>query len=354
MDEVLEATPATLRIKNIIGDSPAIRELFATVAKLSDTDSTVLVLGESGTGKELFARVIHKRSPRSEKNFIVVNCGAIPNELLESELFGHEKGSFTGAIRTRIGKFEMAHEGTLFLDEIGDMSPSLQVKLLRILQEQEFERVGGNGVIRTNARVIAATNKNLEKAIRENRFREDLYYRLNVIPIQLPPLRERKSDITKLIGHFIKKFNKSKNRNLLGVESDAMRAMLDYHWPGNVRELENICERLVVIKGEGMVAANDLPVQFKTDSPPNEQLQNDMLLAGAGEAELEISTDNGGPITEIPESGINLKEVMEDYEMSLIQQALEKCGWVKNRAAVLLGLNRTTLVEKLKKRGITR
>ncbi|GMT41808.1 MAG: sigma-54-dependent Fis family transcriptional regulator [bacterium] len=354
MNEAVREIHTVYPAKKIIGDSPKIQELFNTIEKLADTDSTVLLLGESGTGKELFARSIHMQSPRRGSNFVVVNCGAIPHDLLESELFGHEQGAFTGAIRTRIGKFEMAHEGTIFLDEIGDMIPALQVKLLRILQEQEFERVGGNSMIRTKVRVLAATNKDLEKAVIEKKFREDLYYRLNVIPIQIPPLRERKEDITKLIKHFIKKFNSTKNRRVSGMESEAMMALMDYNWPGNVRELENICERLVVIKGEGMITAADLPIQFKTDRPEGEQLRKDMLLVGANEADSEESGQAGGPVTEIPPSGINLKEVLEEYEMSLILQALEKCGWVKNKAAALLGLNRTTLVEKLKKRGITR
>ena len=340
---------------NIIGNSKQIRDIFGTVEKLADTDSTVLVLGESGTGKELFARSVHMHSPRRNKNFVVVNCGAIPEDLLESELFGHEKGSFTGAIRTRVGKFEMAHEGTIFLDEIGDMSPALQVKLLRILQQQEFERVGSNQVIRTNVLVVAATNIDLEKAIKEKRFREDLYYRLNVIPIKLPPLRARKDDITLLIDHFIRRFNMSKNRGIAGVTPAAMKLMLDYDWPGNVRELENICERMVVIKGEGMIDVEDLPYQFISDANQDEQLYTDMLLVGAQEADLEPQAAAApGAVMEIPDAGINLKEVVEEYEMSLIMQALEKTNWVKNKAATMLGLNRTTLVEKLKKRGITR
>ncbi len=350
------ATPGAGKgFAHIIGNSKRIREIFGTVEKLADTDSTVLVLGESGTGKELFARSVHMHSPRRNKNFVVVNCGAIPEDLLESELFGHEKGSFTGAIRTRVGKFEMAHEGTIFLDEIGDMSPALQVKLLRILQQQEFERVGSNQVIRTNVRVVAATNIDLEKAIKEKRFREDLYYRLNVIPLKLPPLRARKDDITLLIDHFIKRFNGSKNRGIAGVTPAAMKLLLDYDWPGNVRELENICERMVVIKGEGMIDIEDLPYQFISDANQEEQLYTDMLLVGAQEAELEPQAAAApGAVIEIPDTGINLKEVVEEYEMGLIMQALEKTNWVKNKAATILGLNRTTLVEKLKKRGITR
>lgn len=348
-----EAKKRVARFPHIIGSSKRIKDIFSMVSRLADTDSTVLVLGESGTGKELFARSVHFNSPRRDKNFVVVNCGAIPEELLESELFGHEKGSFTGAIRSRMGKFEMAHEGTIFLDEIGDMSPTLQVKLLRILQQQEFERVGSNQVIRTDVRVVAATNQDLEKSIREKRFREDLFYRLNVIPIKLPPLRERKEDVPLLIDHFITRFNRTKNRNIESVAPDAMRLMVDYEWPGNVRELENICERMTVMKGEGTIGLDDLPYQFRSDAAAEEQLYSDMLLVGAQEADLE-APPAPGPIMEIPESGINLKEVVDEYEMALIMQALEKTNWVKNKAAGLLGLNRTTLVEKLKKKGISR
>ncbi|MFQ5431641.1 MAG: sigma-54 interaction domain-containing protein [Nitrospinota bacterium] len=354
MNEAAAETSLEYPAVNIIGESHRIREVFDTVQRLSDTDSTVLILGESGTGKELFARSIHTYSPRRDKNFVVVNCGAIPAELLESELFGHEKGSFTGAIRSRIGKFELAHRGTIFLDEIGDMSPALQVKLLRILQEQEFERVGGNQVIKTDVRVLAATNQNMPAAIKNGKFREDLFYRLNVIPLNLPPLRDRREDIPKLVEHFIKKFNRTKSRSVTGVDGEAMKSIKEYEWPGNVRELENICERLVVIKGEGMLEAADLPPYITGDMAAQEQLKADMLLVGGNEVELEERKLKSGPLTEIPETGISLKEVVEEYEMSLVLQALEKCNWVKNKAAKMLGLNRTTLVEKLKKRGITR
>ena len=354
MNQAATDTSLDYPVVNIIGESPRIREVFDTVQRLSDTDSTVLILGESGTGKELFARTIHTSSPRRDKNFVVVNCGAIPAELLESELFGHEKGSFTGAIRSRIGKFELAHRGTIFLDEIGDMSPALQVKLLRILQEQEFERVGGNQVIKTDVRVLAATNQNMPTAIKNGKFREDLFYRLNVIPLNLPPLRDRKEDIPMLVEHFIKKFNRTKNRSVTGVDSETMSSIKEYGWPGNVRELENICERLVVIKGEGMLDVTDLPPYITGDMAALDQLNADMLLVGGNEIELEERELKSGPLTEIPEAGINLKAVVEEYEMSLVLQALEKCNWVKNKAANMLGLNRTTLVEKLKKRGISR
>jgi transcriptional regulator with PAS, ATPase and Fis domain len=340
---------------SIIGNSPKITKVFDSVKRLADTDSTVLILGESGTGKELFAQAIHDLSPKSKGNFVVVNCGAIPEDLLESELFGHEKGSFTGAIRTRMGKFELANNGTIFLDEIGDMSPSLQVKLLRILQEKKFERVGGNQMIATDARILAATNRDLVKAIREKTFREDLYYRLNVIPLNLPPLRDRKDDVPKLIEHFMTRFNTTKNRNVSSVSSDAMNKLAEYDWPGNVRELENICERLVVIVGEGEISVDDLPFHFFPDRDLDDQLLADMVLVGGEEAALDLRDElPPGFVTRVTDEGISLKDVVEEYETMLIIQALDRCNWVKNKAALLLGLNRTTLVEKLKKKGINR
>jgi len=349
-----ETKPKTEYLPGLVGRSTAMQAVYKDVHKVADTDSTVLILGESGTGKELFAKALHKLSSMSSRNFVVVNCGAIPEDLLESELFGHEKGAFTGAIRTRIGKFEMADKGTIFLDEIGDMSPSLQVKLLRVLQEQKFEKVGGNTTIKTNARIIAATNRNLKKAIAEKEFREDLYYRLNVIPLNLPPLRKRKGDLEKLIRHFIKKFNKTKNRNVTNISESALLAMSEYSWPGNVRELENICERLVVLTGEGTIEVDDLPYQLIPDSAMDEQLTADMMLVGAEEEDLKTGQpEETGLLKEIPDEGINLKSVIEEYETSLILLALEKCNGVKNKAATLLGMNRTTLVEKLKKKGIT-
>jgi len=373
-----------------VGDSTAMKRVYNTISYLLDNDSTVLILGESGTGKELVARSIHENSLNADKPLITVNCGAIPEELLESELFGHEKGSFTGAIRTRIGKFELADGGSIFLDEIGDMSPTLQVKLLRILQEREFERVGGAKTIKVNVRVIAATNQNLEKAIAEKRFREDLYYRLNVIPIELPSLVERENDIDLLISTFTQRFNKQKNRSVKGITPDALARLKNHSWPGNVRELEHMIERLVILKGEGWIETHDLPPKFRQMSPEEEtQITNDMLLVGdpddlvavgveglqAPEPPLsggafaekpsafaELRTDRLGksaplpPMTpdnfelSLPDDGLNLKETMDRFESQLILAAMERCGGVKNKAANLLGLNRTTLVEKLKKK----
>ncbi len=378
-------TPKRPNFSEFIGNSSAMRYVYQTITKLLDNDSTVLILGDSGVGKELIAQSIHENSIRCDKPFITVNCGAIPEDLLESELFGHEKGSFTGAHRTRIGKFEMAHGGAIFLDEIGDMSPALQVKLLRALQEREFERVGGAGSIKVDVRVIAATNQNLEKAMEERRFREDLYYRLNVIPIEVPPLRDRDDDVALLVGHFIKTFNKSKNRSIHGVSPEALAIMKSYQWPGNVRELKHLIERLVVLKGEGVIEKADLPAKFHDLEPADDnELIRDMLLVGEPEeikatglagmelipepAPLENETSRNSRIPGddeisaweiadvappiLPEEGINLKEAVDKYETAFILAALERSAGVKNRAAGLLKLNRTTLVEKLKKKKI--
>lgn len=315
------------RFDNLIGNSEGIEKVCSLIEKVSDTDSTILILGESGTGKELVARTIHYNSPRRHKPLIPINCGAIPETLLESELFGHEKGAFTGASSMRIGRFELADEGTIFLDEIGEMSPTLQVKLLRILQHREFERVGGTKTIKIDVRIITATNIDIEKAVRLGKFREDLYYRLNVIPIVIPPLRERAEDIPLLLEHFLDHFNKSKKKQLKGFSNEAMNLLINYRWPGNIRELENLIERLVILKGEGIVTPEDMP-----DKIINSGIEDDMASF------------------RIPDSGINLKDVVEEFENNLIVQALQKAQGIKNRAAQLLSLNRTTLVEKLKKK----
>jgi transcriptional regulator with GAF, ATPase, and Fis domain len=335
----------------IVGESEKIKDVLSIVEKILDDDSTVLILGESGTGKELIARAIHYNSKRADKPLIPVNCGAIPEELLESELFGHEKGSFTGAIRTRIGKFELANSGTIFLDEIGDMSPALQVKMLRVLQEQEFERVGGMKSLKVDIRVIAATHRNLEKEVESNRFREDLFYRLNVIPISIPPLRERRMDIPILSNHFLSKFNRIKNRNIEGFSDEAIRCLTEYHWPGNVRELENIIERTVILKGKGVVKAADLPEKVqKWDGKPHIHTEDERLVISDNEA---IEDESKVPVT-ISGSGINLNQIVEDFENKLILEALRKAEWNKAKAANLLGIKRTTLIEKLKKKGINK
>ncbi|AEH45661.1 two component, sigma54 specific, transcriptional regulator, Fis family [Thermodesulfatator indicus DSM 15286] len=318
----------------IIGKSKPMRQVFSLIEKVADTDATVLVLGESGTGKELVARAIHAASSRREGPFIPVNCGAIPEELLESELFGHEKGSFTGAVKTRIGRFELAHGGTIFLDEIAEMSPKLQVKLLRVLQERSFERVGGTRSIKVDIRVIAATNKDLQKEVREGRFREDLYYRLNVIPIKLPPLRERKEDIPLLIEHFLSRFTQRKRRKITGLSKEALECLMKYHWPGNVRELENVIERMVILANGEQLILEDVPEYILEQS--------------------QFNYKPGVQDFDIPDEGIHLPELVSEFEKKLIIKALEKTGWVKNRAAKLLHINRTTLIEKMKKQKITR
>ncbi|MGD9161557.1 MAG: sigma-54 dependent transcriptional regulator [Desulfobacteraceae bacterium] len=317
------------KFENIIGDSPQMHRVFRVIEKVADTDSTVLILGESGTGKELVARAIHYNSMRRDKPLIPVNCGAIPEDLLESELFGHEKGAFTNAIRTRIGRFEMSNGGTIFLDEIAEMSPHLQVKLLRILQEQEFERLGGTKTIKCDIRVVAATNKDLDKLVLENEFREDLYYRLRVIPIEIPPLRERRSDIPLLIKHFVDLMIKTRGKEIKGVSKDVIKAFMNYEWPGNVRELENIIERMVILTD-----ADELTIQDVPDKVVQKQRSEEI-----------------GP-SMIPDNGFSLNNAINEYERLLIIRALEKADWVKNRAAKLLNMNRTTLVEKIKKQGI--
>ena len=317
------------KFHNFIGDSPQMHKVFRVIEKVADTDSTVLILGESGTGKELVARALHYHSRRHDKPLIPVNCGAIPEELLESELFGHEKGAFTNAIRTRIGRFEMANGGTIFLDEVAEMSPHLQVKLLRILQEQEFERLGGTRTIKCDVRILAATNKDLEKAVREGSFREDLFYRLKVIPISLPPLRERRSDIPLLVHHFLTEMTKSKKRKVKGIENEVVQAMEAYDWPGNVRELENVIERMLILSEGDYLTVGDLPEKI---------------------AQKGVSA----PVVQsaLSEEGFSLSNAVNEYEKQLIINALERTGWVKNRAAKLLNMNRTTLVEKIKKQGI--
>jgi len=321
--------PQTKKFGEIIGDSPAMMNVFRAVEKVAATDSTVLITGESGTGKELVARAIHYNSDRYAKPMVIINCGAIPGELLESELFGHEKGAFTGAHRTRIGRFEMADGGTIFLDEIGDMSPDLQVKLLRVLQEQNFERVGSTKSIKVDVRILAATNKNLFNSMEEGKFREDLFYRLNVIPIHVPSLRERKSDISLLKDYFLKRMGgrrRQDRKRMKSFSDEAMDLVLRYDWPGNIRELENLIERLSVLVEEDVIQTSDLPEKIRGD----------------------ISRERS--VTQVPfDSGIGFNEAVEQYQKDLILQALNQTNWVKAKAADLLKMNRTTLVEKIKK-----
>ena len=320
---------------NIIGESPKMQSLLELVEKVADSDSTALILGESGTGKELIAQAIHQLSNRKNNNFVPVNCGAIPEDLLESELFGHVKGSFTGAIANRVGRFAMADKGTLFLDEIGDMPTSLQVKLLRVLQSREIEPVGGNSSRKVDTRIIAATHQNLEELVATKVFREDLFYRLSVIPIVVPPLRERKEDIPLLVDSFLKRMNSEKNRQITGIAPDALQALCDYQWPGNIRELENLMERLVIIKGSGMITLRDLPEKIAGVRPQ-----------AVAPAPVPVKT------VSLPTTGINFNDVIEEFENSLIMDALEKTQGNKKEAAELLNLKRTTLIEKLKKKNL--
>lgn len=325
---------------SLVGESQAIQEILRTIEKVAVTESTVLITGESGTGKELIARAIHEKSARANMPMIIVNCGAIPNELLEAELFGHVKGAFTGATQNRIGRFEAANGGTIFLDEIGELPLALQVKLLRVLQTKQFEAIGSSKTIEVDVRIIAATNRDLEDAARKKEFREDLYYRLNVLPVKTPALRERKTDIAILVTHFITQFNLQTGHNVEAPSGEIMNALMAYDWPGNVRELENLMERLVILKGQGTVDLGDLPhriFQKYAEGQP----------AGTGAlSEWEF------PRMVLPNNGVNLKNIVEAFENHLIDQALARTGNNKNRASELLMMNRTTLVEKLRKRGM--
>ncbi len=314
---------------NLIGTSNAIKKIYDFIEKVADTDGTVLITGASGTGKELIARAIHYNSSRSDKPMVVINCGAIPETLLESELFGHEKGAFTGAHKRRIGRFELANSGTIFLDEIGEMSPALQVKLLRVLQEQKFERVGGTKTIHVDLRFIAATNKNLTTAINKETFREDLYYRLNVIPVKVPTLEQRKSDIPLLIDFFLKNFQKGKEKRITGFSPEAMDALYAYDWPGNIRELENLVKRLTILCDNHIVKFDDLSENIQKQSKSIQPLEEVIL-----------------------EKEIDLSDMVKDYEKRLILEALKKSNLVKSKAAKLLNINRTTLVAKIKKQNI--
>jgi len=318
------------KFDNIIGSSPEIQKVFSRMEKMLHTDSTVLILGESGTGKELVARAIHFNGSRKQKPFIPINCGAIPAELLESELFGHVRGSFTGAVADKPGKFETANRGTIFLDEIGTMPLHLQMKLLRVLQDQEVERVGSTRRTKLDVRVISATNADIEERVRRGEFRDDLYYRLNVIPIHLPPLRNRREDIPLLTKHFLRKICTDMRRPVLEMTQEALRMLEDYHWPGNVREMENVIERAVALTDSDIIDCQDLPPQIGGVSRQGDRV----------------------PSLHVPEEGLDLTGTIAHIEQILIRQALEKSHHVKARAAALLNINRTTLVEKIRRYGM--
>ena len=312
--------------KDIIGHGTAMRNIFRTVEKVADCDTTIMLNGETGTGKGLIARAIHRASGRHDKPFIQINCGATPEGLLESEFFGYRRGAFTGATTDKAGKFEMAKGGTIFLDEIGDMSADLQVKVLRVLEEGEFERVGGNETIKTDARFIAATHRDLEEEVQKGNFREDLFYRLFVIPIMLPALKERKTDIPYLVSYFLDHFNQKNKSPLTKVSDDAMKILVNYSWPGNVRELRNLVERLVVLHEGEEILVDDLPERIKIESER------------ATKRKLDVQGE-----------GISFNTAVSEFEKALILSALEKTNWVKNKAAQLLKIKRTTLVEKIKR-----
>ncbi|MBW2336497.1 MAG: sigma-54-dependent Fis family transcriptional regulator [Deltaproteobacteria bacterium] len=311
--------------KDIIGHGTAMRKIFRIVEKVAKSDTTILLNGETGTGKGLIARAIHKASGRSDQPFVQINCGATPEGLLESEFFGYRRGAFTGATADKAGKFEIAKGGTIFLDEIGDMSADLQVKVLRVLEEGEFERVGGNETIKTDARIIAATHRDLEEEVQKGNFREDLFYRLYVIPVMLPTLKERKADIPYLVAHFIEQFAVKKESSPAKFSDEAMKILVNYSWPGNVRELKNLIERLVVLHEGEHILPEDLPEKIR-------------IVSSRAARRKEISSE-----------GISFSTAVSEFEKALIISALDQSNWVKNRAAQLLKIKRTTLVEKIKR-----
>lgn len=327
----IEAPGADDLFCGMVGRSKQMKQVFERIRKVASSDSTVFISGPSGTGKELVANALHNLSLRKSHNMVSVNCGAIPSELLESELFGHEKGAFTGAISSRKGRFEMAHRGSIFLDEIGDMPLLLQVKILRVLQNRVIERVGSTETTEIDVRIITATHRNLENAVADGNFREDLYYRLNVIPIKIPALKERREDIPLMISYFLSKFVSADLRNNIEFEDEALELLISYDWPGNVRELENLIERLVILKGGSLIKVNDLPAKFLKAAP------------------LHVESYKG--LINLPDAGVDLKQLLSDIEDSLINQALEVTGGNKNQASKLLSMNRTTLIEKMKKKG---
>jgi DNA-binding NtrC family response regulator len=315
------------RIDGLVGRSRVMRDLFQLLETVAATSSTVLITGETGTGKELAARAIHHNSPRRANRFVAINCSAIPETLLEAELFGHVRGAFTGAVGTRQGRLEQAHKGTLFLDEIGTMSPALQAKLLRVLQEREFERVGDSHTIKIDVRVIAATHSDLTKMVADGSFREDLFYRLNVIPVQLPPLRDRREDIPLLVQHFLQKLAGEAGRGTVTISQDALRQLMAYQWPGNIRQLENACERaLAFSQGRPQIDVHDLTPDIQNQAAPVDS--SDVWF---------------------PDDGLDFERYIEAVELSLIRRSLERTQGNKRQAAKLLHLKRTTLIEKLKR-----
>ncbi|MBQ4891155.1 sigma-54-dependent Fis family transcriptional regulator [Shewanella sp. MMG014] len=349
----------TKLFRSLVGRSEGIANVRHLISQVATSDATVLVLGQSGTGKEVVARNIHYMSERRDGPFIPVNCGAIPPELLESELFGHEKGSFTGAISTRKGRFELAENGTLFLDEIGDMPLQMQVKLLRVLQEKVFERVGGSKTITTDVRVVAATHRDLETMIDKNEFREDLYYRLNVFPIEMPSLSERRDDVPLLLQELVSRvFNEGRGK--IRFTQRAIESLKEHNWSGNVRELSNLVERLTILFPGGLVDVNDLPRKYRYIDVPEysveiseEQQERDALASIFSDDEPIEIPETRFP-SELPPEGVNLKDLLAELEIDMIRQALEQQDNVVARAAEMLGIRRTTLVEKMRKYGMSK
>jgi len=313
---------------NIIGKSKGMKEIFKVVKQIADSKSTVLIMGDSGTGKELISRAVHYNSNRKNYPFVTINCAAIPETLIESELFGHEKGAFTNAIEKKLGRFEVAHQGTLFLDEIGELSLTTQAKILRFLEEKEFNRVGGSKTIKVDVRLITATNRDLNQLIKKGGFREDLYYRINVVPIVIPPLRERKEDIPSLIDHFINKFNVENNKNVKGIRKEALELMMNYEWPGNVRELENLIERVIALTYNEYIQADEIPFSFK----------NIPKIDGLRESVLE--------------GKVSFIQAEEEFEKEVILDALKRTNYIQSHAAEILGISRRILKYKMDKLGI--
>lgn len=338
--------------RSMVGQSASIHGTRRLIEQVADCDATVLILGESGTGKEVAARNLHYMSDRADKAFVPINCGAIPAELLESELFGHEKGAFTGALTTRKGRFELAEGGTIFLDEIGDMPLPMQVKLLRVLQEKTFERVGSSTSINSNVRIIAATHRDLEVEVKETRFREDLFYRLNVFPIMMPSLRERAEDIPLLINELVSRLEKNK-RGSVRLSPNAIQSLMKCKWPGNVRELANLMERLCILHPYGVVDLKELPNNYRHEDGL-ESYEKPELAEHFNEKPLPLISikDIESTVVQLPENGVNLKEFVKTLEVAYIEQALAEEEWVVARAAKRLGMRRTTLVEKMKKYGL--
>ena len=355
---------SSVLFRSLVGSSEPMAQVRFLIEQVAKTPASVLVLGESGTGKEVVARNIHNLSDRAKEAFVPINCGAIPAELLESELFGHEKGAFTGAISTRKGRFELAEGGTLFLDEIGDMPQPMQVKLLRVLQERTFERVGGSKSIKANVRIIAATHQDLEEMIKEGSFREDLYYRLNVFPIETPALRERKEDIPLLLQELLTRFEHEQGKTVRFTEK-AFESLMEHPWAGNVRELSNLIERMLIMFGDQIVDVAELPYKYQhidaevyNPEYPEELQEQDVIngLFSGFDYDDDESEDEDSPVednavdaTLLPSDGLNLKEHLADLEVSLIKQSLSKHDYVVARAAETLGMRRTTLVEKMRK-----